>query len=518
MTETTEQFKRQMPRNFSLQVLAFATRIAVGIVLTPYLVRHLGRAAYGLVPLAAAMTEYVAIITQTISSAISRFLTIALQRGDMQDANRVFSTAFFSYLGLSLVQIPVFGLIIYRADVIFTIPEPLYRDAVILLMCSAASFLLSLMCGVFGVPIYANNRLDIARTLDVSRQIVRLCGILAFFAIFGPALRYVGYVSLATTILVMIPTVVVGKRLAPELRLSVRAYDWRKLREVTSMGGWLLVNYLGFLLFLRIDVWVCNRFISAEAAGDYAAVLQWSNLIRQAGMLLSGLIGPMIMIYYARSEINRLIRLAQVSVRVMCLLLAIPISILCVFSPAVLTLWLGESFAPLAPLMVIMVCHLTINVGITPVFSVRTALNKVKVPALMSVVGGIANMLLAILLAKYLSWGIYGVAIAGAVTLTLLNALWNPVYTARILHQPWYTFVKPSVSGMLGCAALSLVGLAIRHFVHPTSWAQLLAACMTTALIGALGVWLILPAADRALFMNLLPSKLRFGQTRLRKV
>jgi len=353
-TNTTRQFKAQLPRNAFLQVLSFLTSIAVGIVLTPYLVRHLGRAAYGLIPLAGVMTQYVSIVTRTVSSATGRFLTIALQRNDVRDANRVLNTAFFSYVALALLQVPIFGLIIYHANNIFTIPEPLYWDAIILLVCSAVSFLISLIAGVFGVPIYANNRLDISRALGITHQIARIAGIVILFAVYGPALRYVGYVNLVVGVSGVIATVLIGKRLAPMLKLDVHAYDWSKLRQIMGMGGWLLVNYMGMLLFLRIDIWVCNRFVGAEAAGEYAAVLQWSNLIRQGGIVLSGLAGPMIMIYYARSEMRQLIRLAQVSVRVLCLCLAVPISILCVFSSTILILWLGESFVHLAPLMVIM--------------------------------------------------------------------------------------------------------------------------------------------------------------------
>jgi membrane protein EpsK len=491
--------------------------VGIGLWLIPYLVHHLGRAAYGLIPIAGIMTQYVSIISQSVSSAVSRFLTVALQRNDTEEANRLFNTAICSYSALALLQVPVFGLIIWQANHLFNIPNELYVDALILLTCSAGAFLMNLVSSVFAVPIYANNRLDISRAMNVLRQIARLVGIVGLFLIFRPGLRYVGYVDLALGLAECVATVAIGKRLAPSLRVDRHAFDWRKVRQLTTMGGWLVINYLGFLLFLRMDIWVCNRFIGAEAAGDYAALLTWSNLIRHGGRLFAGLISPMVLIYYARSEEDRLIRLVQVSVRLLCLLLAVPISILCVFSSSILKLWLGESFVRLAPLMVVMLCHLTISVGITPLFSMRVALNKVKVPALMGVVVGIANVFLAIFSVKYLSWGTYGVAIAGAVTLTFLNVCWNPVYVARVLHKPWHTFVRPGVSAVLASLLLSLIGLGIKYVVHPTSWAQLSAACMITALIGAIGVWLMLPAEDRRLFADLLPGNARSRLSLLRR-
>ncbi len=100
-------------------MLSFGTQVAIGIWLVPYLIHHLGRSAYGFVPLAGLMTQYASLISQSISSAVNRFLTIALQQNDTEEANRVFNTAFFSYLAIAVVQIPFFGCIIYYANTIF---------------------------------------------------------------------------------------------------------------------------------------------------------------------------------------------------------------------------------------------------------------------------------------------------------------------------------------------------------------------------------------------------------------
>ena len=186
MTDTTAQFKAQLPRNLSLQVLAFIVSVGIGIWLVPYLVGHLGRAAYGLIPIAGAMTQYVSLISHNISVSVNRFLTIALQRNDAEEANRVFNTAFFSYLGIAAIQIPIFALIIYYANTIFTIPAELYRDAILLLACSATAFLINLLSSVFAVPIYANNRLDISRSIDIARQVLRVVGVVTLFVAFGP--------------------------------------------------------------------------------------------------------------------------------------------------------------------------------------------------------------------------------------------------------------------------------------------------------------------------------------------
>jgi O-antigen/teichoic acid export membrane protein len=515
VTDTTAQFKTQLPRNLFLQILSFTVQIGLGLWLVPYLVSRLGRAAYGLTFIAGMMTQYVGLISFNISSSVTRFLTMALQQGDTRDANRTFNTAFFSYLAIAVIQIPVFGFVIYCANTIFTIPQDLHRDAVMLLTCSAVGFIINLLSSVFGVPIYANNRLDIYRSIDIARQIFRPIGIVLLFLLWGPRLRYVGYVDLVISTVSCLATITIGRRLAPILKLSVRAYDWSKVRQLTGMGAWLFVNQVGSLLFLRVDIWVCNRFVSPEGAGDYAAILQWSNLIRQAGTLLTTVTAPMILIYYARSEIERLVRLSEVSVRVLCLLLAIPISILCVFSPALLCIWLGRSFVGLWPLMVIMVCHLSINVGVMPLFNIQVAVNKVRWPGIVTVVMGAVNLALAIFLAKCAGLGIYGVAIAGAIILTAKNALFTPIYGAVILHRPWHTFLKSTVSGLFLMAGFTMTGLLLARHVHPGSWPHLALTCLASGVIGLSAVWLVMSKRDRQLMVDMIPTQLRSALTRI---
>ncbi|OHB62429.1 MAG: hypothetical protein A2Y76_06810 [Planctomycetes bacterium RBG_13_60_9] len=515
MTDTTTQFKKQLPRNLSVQIVSFIVHIGIGIWLVPYLVGHLGRAAYGLIPIAGVMTQYVSLISQNVSVSVNRFLAIALQRNDVKEANLIFNTAFFSYLAIALVQIPIFVLLICCANSIFTIPQELFRDTILLLSCSAMGFLINLVCSVFSVPIYANNRLDISRGIDIGRQVFRVIGIVALFLRFGPALRYVGYVDLAISVATGLVTLVIGMRLGRVLKLSLRSYDWRKVRQLTAMGGWLFVNHVGALLFVRVDIWICNRFVGAEQAGDYAAVLQWSNLIRATGTVMAGVIAPMIIIYYARSEMDRLIRLSQLSVRVLSLALAIPIAILCAFSSSILTVWLGESFGHLGWLMVVMVCPLSITMGIGPVFSINTALNKVKWPGIVTCATGVANLLLAVFLAKYLNWGIYGVAIAGAIILALKNALFTPVYAAAVLDQPWHTFVRSSASGIVFLAGLVGFGSVLNYCLRPTSAAQLVSLCLGIGAVGLLAAWLILSRDDRRLIIESMPPRFQTLLTQL---
>src|SRR5689334_11822125 len=82
---------------FSLNLFASFANLGlsgvVGVWYVSFLVRNLGPAAYGLIPLAATLTSYLSLVTLGINMAMARSLTIALEQSDHRRANQVFNTA-----------------------------------------------------------------------------------------------------------------------------------------------------------------------------------------------------------------------------------------------------------------------------------------------------------------------------------------------------------------------------------------------------------------------------------------
>ena len=79
-TPETEQAIRslatQLPRNLAANIAYFLVNIVIGILLVPYFIDTLGVAAYGLIPLATSITGYVAIVVQSLNTAVTRFLSL----------------------------------------------------------------------------------------------------------------------------------------------------------------------------------------------------------------------------------------------------------------------------------------------------------------------------------------------------------------------------------------------------------------------------------------------------------
>ena len=57
--------------------------------------------------------------------------------------------------------------------------------------------------------------------------------------------------------------------------------------DSAGTGGWVIINQIGAILYLQIDVLVANRMFGPEQSGSYAAMLQLPYLIRLLGTTIA---------------------------------------------------------------------------------------------------------------------------------------------------------------------------------------------------------------------------------------
>lgn len=160
-TQTTRRFAAQLPRNLAANIAYFLANVVIGVLLVPYFINTLGVAAYGLIPLATSVTGYVAIVVQSLNTAVSRFLTVDLQREDYAAANRTFNTALFGLTAVILLMLPIVLAVAYFAPSIFHVPAGQETGAILLFLGVSTAFLIRSWSGNFTVQLFAYNRLDL---------------------------------------------------------------------------------------------------------------------------------------------------------------------------------------------------------------------------------------------------------------------------------------------------------------------------------------------------------------------
>lgn len=494
---------QRLPLNILSNITWLVINMVVGLWYTPYLITSLGVAVYGLVPLANSITNYLSLLTDGYSSAVSRFLQIDIARDDTQAANRTFNTSFAGALTIFSLIIPIAFLVSSITPHFFNVPTGHEWDAQWLVLFTMLSFATTFLSGSFAVSSFASHRFDLRLGLNILRLFIQIGSVVFLFFILSPHLWQVGVGILLSAFLYLIGHRALCLRLTPYLKIKFDLFDVNRLKRMLQFSGWVIVNQAGAQLFLNIDLIVANMVFGAQIAGRYGAVVIFSALLRSLVGTISAVLDPIVFTLYAQESYSKLARFSSLSVKFIGLAIALPIGLICGMAKPLLTIWLGPEYADLSWLVIALVSHLCINLAVVPLFSIQVSTNHVRLPGILTLLMGLVNVGLAIALALRSGWGYISIAIAGAIVLTSKNAIFTPLYNAWILRVPWWTFLSKLAINALACLFVSLATYSIAQHWILTSWLHLfIVALITTATYGVAAYFLCLNTSERSLIQT----------------
>jgi membrane protein EpsK len=500
--------KQRFFYNVFANVAYIFTQTAAILWLTPFLINYLGIAAFGIIFLANAIVAYMSIFTTALHSAVSRFLTIDIKMKDIVKANKTFNTAFFGLCSGFLVFSPLIVIAAFVFPMVFDVPTGWENDARSLFVILSFAFFVTVVGSIFSVSAFSQSRFVLINGANFFGLLARIGIVLLLYSLFPARIWYAGAGVFAAALLTACGHIFIWRRLTPELSIQIKSFDRARLQAMTGMGGWLVVNMVGAMLLSRVDLIVINTFYGAAMTGGYASVAQFSFLLEYLVNAAATVVRPVILAKYAQQDFEGLRLLAAQVVKLLGLILALPVGLLCGFSRPLLAIWLGPSFEHLSIVLIIIVGHQSLNLAIRPLLDVQNAFNKVRWPGIMTLISGIFALGLAICLAMWTRWEAVGVAVAVAIAWSAKNIIYMPIYTASIMGQPWWRFLPSLGPALLSTGFVGLISYGLIHVHMPAGWFSLGALAFLASLIYICMIWMFaFNRDDRQLVKGLFPLK-----------
>ncbi|MGC8862356.1 MAG: lipopolysaccharide biosynthesis protein [Armatimonadota bacterium] len=499
---STDEARRHFLGNAVSNLAFFLFNIATSFAMVPYQISHLGLANYGMVTLALSFTMYTQVLTVVLTTTLFRFVVIHVARGDMNEARDYFNTQLIATGWFIAIFLPISCVVSYYTPRFLQIPAGQSWNTRILFVAMYVSFLISLGANPFRVAQFARQRFDLGNWVQIGGQLVRYSTWIVLFSTLAPALWQVGLGFVLESTFVLIVTILIFERLLPQLRPALTGFNRAKFIDMVKMGGWLVVNQIGVILYLSVDLLIINRLLGPGAVGEYSPVLGIAIMLRGLSSTMSGMITPLAISSYARHDYETLVRHMSRAVKLVSLGMAIPLGTLCGIAAPFLVWWLGPQAKGTYPLVWWLLAHQVITCGVEPLYSITTAANRMAAPGISTVLGGLLKVVLSIVLVEYTGLGYYGVAVGGFCAFILKNAFFAPWYAAYVLQRssrPFYAAMLPALF-TFGAAAAAALGLV--HVLNPTDFWSLAATAFVTFGASGLGVYyLAMDRSDRR-FLN----------------
>lgn len=496
--------------NVASNVLYMFTTTVVMVWYIPFLIRHLGVAAYGIVPLANSLVMYMSVLTDAVDVSITRFLGIDLNQGDTAAANRTFNTALGASAIVVVILLPLGVAMMWLFPLLFRVPPGLENEARLVFGSVTFTFFLTILDSNFAVSTIIAHRFDLRNIVRGLTMVTRVGLVVLLFALLPGRLWHVAVGFITAAIVTLGGDWLLWRKLTPHLYIRPAAFDRSRLRGLLSLGGWAVINRVGMLLFLSTDLLVINLYLGPGATGQYGTLLLFPELIRNLIETVSSVLNPAVIGRYALHDFEGLKQLASRSVKLLGIALALPIGLLCGLARPFLGIWLGPSFQSLDILLVLLMGHLSITLATLPLAYVLTSYNKVRIQGVATLLLGILNLGLSIFFVQWTSWGVLGVAASTAIVYAIKNLFFLSSYSAHVMKLHWYTFYSTLLGGAIGTVAVALCTYTLARVWWPESWLALGVLAVVVSIGYAIAAYIVsLSQEDRRFLFRLAPPRLR---------
>ena len=468
-------------------IVAFVVNLGINFFLTPFVVEKLGIESYGFLGLSYDIIGYAGLITIALNSMAGRFITIKYQEGNICDANKYFSSVFFSNVILSGVCFLMLGIVLIFMDSFFNIPSHLVWDVKLLFGLSIFTTIVGLLTNVFAIATFIKNRLDLSSIRQIIGNVIRATLMILLFGLLPAHLWYYGVVGVAVTIYITITNLKFTKELTPELHLDIRNYDWNKVKVVLSSGVWNLISKLGEILGRGLDLLIANLCIGAVEMGLFAITRNVPFLILSLFQTISAVFAPVFTISFAKKEYGELMNEFNKSIRILCVFATIPLVFLYIYGDAFYSLWMpSQDPFQLQLLTVLGTIALPFTLPLESLWNIFTITNKLKYSTIFTLSTNLvvfAIVMTSMFIFESHTARLLVLASTRSICGLVRGVVFLPMYGAHCLGIAkgyFYGVILKSIFCMTLCFVL---GFLFRLIFQPKAWSGFIVAGIVLSLV-----------------------------------
>jgi O-antigen/teichoic acid export membrane protein len=478
--------KRQILKNVGSSWSALAINVMVGIFLSPFILHHLGDTGFGVWVVIFSVTGYYGLFDLGIRSSIIRYVSKYTATDDRKNLAHFVNTALFSYTCIGVVSMALTFMLSTSVERLFKIPPEMHSQARLLLLMVGASVSLSFPLGVFGGMLEGLQRFYILNWTSIGATLAR-AALIVYFLNRGYGLLTVALLTVILPIFSSILRGIIVFRLCP-VPIGLKHVDRASFRHMANYGGTTFLVLVAARLRFRTDAIVLGTMMSAVAVTYFNIGSRIVDYAQEFVSSLAQVFVPMSSQSEATGNLDRVRKIYIAGNRV-CAFLILPITaILILLGKHIIRIWVGARYVPHSyPVLVVMIIPYALLMSQAASGRILFGLGKHQVYAAITVIEGIANLILSIALVPPL--GIIGDALGTAIPLTFTCLVFLPRHLKKQIGVPVGTFLRQAYTLPILLTLPLVVALWLANrFFYPRNLIQLVLEILAASAIYGVGL------------------------------
>lgn len=492
-----------------LSYLLMAVEILSTFLLTPFIIRSLGQAEYGVYKLSASIVAYLLLLDLGVGNAVTRYIAKFRVNGETEQARKFLGVTTLYYGAIAILA--VIGGIILIAVFPSAFSKGLTADEIVLgqklLAITTVNTAVTLGTAAYNNVVIAYERFAVSKGVSIIQVILRMA---LTFVLLKCGMGSIGVVSanlLFTVLCRAFFVLYVLFRL--NLRPRFKGADAGFIREIVIYSSMILLQMVATQINATVDQILIGSLVASSATilAIYGVGVQVTQYFQTIGSSVNGVLMPgVVRLVEGGADANALsdemIRIG----RIILMMLAPILGGFLACGKQFILLWAGkenlDAYIVASILLTAYTFILTESIGT----QILWAKNQHKEQAILKIVIVILNIFLTILLIK---WNpLIGATIGTFISLILGDVVVMNLIFSKKLKVDLLNYYKGLLKGIIPCTVIStLIALILRKFLIQ-GWLGLIINLLIFVSVYLAALWLFgMNSYEKQLVLNALKHR-----------
>ena len=450
--------------------------VSVGALLwvNQYLLRRLSPEQYAPYPVVAAAVVFVQMFTAVLTGSIARYVTEGYAKGDPRRVTEVVSSMVPQIAIAVLVFLTLGGLASWKVGWFLTIHPEQLLEAQLMMSLLILNQGVVVLAMPFSVGLYVRQRFVWLNLIQLGQSLLKLS--LLFILLFGVSTQVLWVVvsSVVPAMLGTAVTVLISRRLIPELRFDRSAFRWATARRLTSFGAWTMIGELVWRIRTSSDLIILNKLATAADVNAFHIGMIPDRQVEGLTSAASSTLQPALTSMHATNKQGGLRRAYLRGNRYyLWATLAVAVPLL-VFPRELVSLYVGESYILAGTVAMIMYGYYPLRWASEMLYRVALATARVRGYFTVSMIAGLSKVAISILLVGKFQMGALGAALSTLVVGTFFQLGFFWPMGLRMLDLPFRRYLRETLlPGWAPAGVAAVTCYVVKSSLPATSWLAL---------------------------------------------
>lgn len=464
MTENrniSERSKR-VARNTFLLYFRMLVLMLIGLVTSRVILRALGIENYGIYNAVAGVVVMFTLISNSISQAISRFITFELGKGG-EKLRSIFNASIWVQTALSLLLIILVNTVgLWFLFNKMNIPEGRLSDAAIVMEMALLSLVVNLYSVPFNATIIAHEKMDAFAWLSILEAALKLTVALLIWLFPADGLILYAVLMAVVAIIVRFAYALYCRRHFEEARGRLKLPEAGIFSELAGFAGWNFLGSSSFVINTQGMNLLTNVFFGVGANAARGVAAQVDSMVKQFATNLITAINPQITKSYASGDRDYCFTLVTKASRytfLILLLFAVPFAF---EADYLLELWLVNVPEHSADFVRLTIIGIMADVVFNPLLTLELAYGKIRNYYIATGIVAYLALPLSWALFRFTDAPVSSPYIVFAVTYLTVGII-RLIFVHRQMNFPVRAFIREL---LLRCGAVCVIALSLTYAVN----------------------------------------------------